>query len=119
MPRKAPVLKRSKIPAWRKELWLKRIADVDSLTAEPLPSSSSVHIISAEEACFRKEIRQAIAQQHAILAQQAPEASWKPKMIATWRKQLTPYEKQLRKSFDHYSVAKREWQDAEKVAGSV
>ncbi|WP_248846060.1 relaxase/mobilization nuclease domain-containing protein [Acetobacter senegalensis] len=116
--RKTPVIKLLKIPTWRKELWLKKMADVDALTTEPLPSSSSVHIISAEEAYFRKEIRQAIAQQHAILAQQAPETSWKPldrdKMIATWRKQLTPYQKQLRKSFDHYSVAKREWQDAEK-----
>ncbi|KXV66607.1 hypothetical protein AD949_02055 [Acetobacter orleanensis] len=118
VPRKAPVLKRPKIPACRKELWLKRIADVDTLTTEPLRSTSSVHIISAKEARFRKEIRQAIAQQRAILAQQAPEATWKPldrdKMIATWRKQLTPYQKQLRKSFDHYSVAKRDWQDAEK-----
>ncbi|NHN93672.1 hypothetical protein GVI59_17320 [Acetobacter sicerae] len=118
MPRKPPVIKRPKIPAWRKELWLKKMADVDALTTEPLLSSSSVHIISTEEARFRKEIRKAIAQQHVILDQQAPETSWKPldrdKMIATWRKQLTPYQKQLRKSFDHYSVAKREWQDAEK-----
>ncbi|ASC05436.1 hypothetical protein [Acetobacter pasteurianus] len=118
VPRKAPVLKRPKIPAWRKELWLKRMTDVDTLTTEPLPSSSSMQIISAEEARFRKEIRKAIAQQRAILNQQAPEASWKPldrgKTIATWSRQLTPYQKQLRKSFDHYSVAKREWQDAEK-----
>lgn len=118
VPRKPLVIKRPKIPAWRKELWLKKMADVDALTTKPLPSSSSVHIISAEEACLRKEIRQAISQQRAILEQQAPEATWKPldrdKMIATWRKQLTPYQKQLRKSFDHYSVAKREWQDAEK-----
>ncbi|MBS1014997.1 hypothetical protein JK210_03290 [Acetobacter persici] len=116
--RKAPIIKRPKIPAWRKELWLKRIADVDSLTTEPLPSSSSVQIVSAEEAHFRKEIRKAIAQQRAILDQQAPEASWKPldrgKTIATWRRQLTPYQKQLRKSFDHYIVAKREWQEAKK-----
>lgn len=118
VPRKTPVIKRPKIPAWRKELWLKRIADVDSLTTEPLPSSSSVQIVSAEEARFRKEIKKAIAQQHAILDQQAPEASWKPldrgKTIATWRRQLTPYQKQLRKSFDHYIVAKREWQESEK-----
>lgn len=118
VPRKPPVIKRPKIPAWRKELWLKRMTGVDALTTEPLPCSSSVHIISAEEACFRKEIRQAIAQQHAIFEQQAPEASWKPldrdKMIATWRKQLIPYQRQLRKSFDYYSVTKREWQDAKK-----
>nr|WP_243444457.1 hypothetical protein [Acetobacter persici] len=118
VPRKSPVIKRPKIPSWRKELWLKRIADVDSLTTEPLPSSSSVQIVSAEEARFRKEIRKAIAQQRAILNQQAPEASWKPldrgKTIATWRRQLTPYQKQLRKSFDHYIVAKREWQESEK-----
>ncbi|WP_228124488.1 hypothetical protein [Gluconobacter vitians] len=94
------------------------MTDVDALTTEPLPSSSSVQIISAEEARFRKEIRKAIAQQHTILDQQAPETSWKPldrgQTLATWRRQLTPYQKQLRKSFDHYSVAKREWQDAEK-----
>ncbi|WP_227005045.1 relaxase/mobilization nuclease domain-containing protein [Acetobacter senegalensis] len=118
VPSKAPVLKRPKIPAWRKELWLKRMADVNTLTTEPLPSSSPVQIISAEESRFRKEIRKAIAQQHSILDQQAPEASWKPldrgKTLATWRRQLTPYQKQLRKSFDHYIVAKREWQKAEK-----
>ncbi|TQL15016.1 hypothetical protein FBY58_1761 [Zymomonas mobilis] len=109
--RKTPVIKLLKIPTWREELWLKRIADVDSLTTQPLPSSSSVQIISAEEARFRNEIRKAIAQQNTILDQQAPED--RSKTLATWRRQLTPYQKQLRKSFDHYIVAKREWQKAE------
>ena len=31
VPRKSPVIKRPKIPAWRKELWLKRMTDVDAL----------------------------------------------------------------------------------------
>ncbi|MFT9113998.1 MAG: hypothetical protein ABF443_07790 [Acetobacter malorum] len=118
MPRKTPVINLPKIPTWRRELWLKRMADVNTLTAEPLLSSSPIHIISAEKTRFRNEIRKAIAQQHAILDQQAPEASWKPpdrgKTIATWRRQLTPHQKQLSKSFDLYIVAKREWQEAEK-----
>nr|WP_043551183.1 hypothetical protein [Acetobacter malorum] len=118
VPRKLPVIKLLKIPTWQRELWLKRMAEVNTFTTEPLSSSSPVQIISAEESRFRKDIRKAIAQQHAILDQQAPEASWKPldrgKTLATWRRQLTPYQKQLRKSFDHYIVAKREWQKAEK-----
>nr|WP_298794539.1 hypothetical protein [uncultured Acetobacter sp.] len=118
VPRKTPVINLPKIPTWQRQLWLKRMADVNTLTTEPLPSSSTVQIRNAEEARFRKEIRKAIAQQHVILDQQAPEASWKPldrgKTLATWRRQLTPYQKQLRKNFDHYIVAKREWQKAEK-----
>lgn len=116
-PRKRPIIKHPQIPKWQRELWLKRMADIDIPPTEPFSSSPPVHIISAEEARFRKEIRKAIAQQQAILDQKAPEVSWKPldreKTIATWRRQLAPYQRQLRKSFDRYIVAKREWQAAE------
>lgn len=116
-PRKRPIIKHPQIPKWQRELWLKRMADIDIPPTEPFSSSPPVHIISAEEARFRKEIRKAIAQQQAILDQKAPEASWKPldreKTITTWRRQLAPYQRQLRKSFDRYIVAKREWQAAE------
>ncbi|MFT9180428.1 MAG: hypothetical protein ABF508_09195 [Zymomonas mobilis] len=116
--RKRPIIKHPQIPKWQRELWLKRMADVDIPPTEPFSSSPPVHIISAEEARFRKEIRKAIAQLQAILDQQAPEVIWKPldrdKTIATWRRQLAPYQKQLRKSYDHYATAKREWQNAEK-----
>ncbi|WP_244895061.1 hypothetical protein [Acetobacter indonesiensis] len=94
------------------------MADVDIPPTEPFSSSPPVHIISAEEARFRKKIRKAIAQQQAILDQKAPEASWKPldreKTITTWSRQLAPYQRQLRKSFDRYIIAKRKWQAAEK-----
>lgn len=116
--RKRPVIKRPLIRKWQRELWLKRMTDIDIPPTEPFSSSPPVHIISAEKARFRKEIRKAIAQQQAILDQQAPEVSWKPldreKTIATWCKQLAPYQRQLRKSFDRYIVAKRQWQAAEK-----
>ncbi|WP_242013198.1 hypothetical protein [Acetobacter sicerae] len=115
--RKRPVIKRPQMRKWQRELWLQRMADVDMPTTQPLLYTSSIRIISAEEARFRKELTKAIAQQQAILDQQAPEASWKPldrdRTIATWRRQLIPYQKQLRKSFDHYIVAKREWKQAE------
>ncbi|WP_415492891.1 hypothetical protein [Acetobacter orientalis] len=117
-PRKRPVIKRPKIREWQRELWLQRMADVDTTATKPLSPTSSIRIISAEEARFRKEIKKAIAQQQAILDQQAPEASWKPldrnRTIAIWRKQLIPYQKQLRKSYDRYATAKRAWQEAEK-----
>ncbi|WP_244926404.1 hypothetical protein [Acetobacter orleanensis] len=116
-PRKRPVIKRPKIREWQRELWLKRMADVDTTATEPLSPTSSIRIISAGDARFRKEITTAIAQQQAILDQQAPEASWKPldrdRTIATWRRQLAPYQKQLRKSYDRYATAKGEWQAVE------
>ncbi|BAK84125.1 hypothetical protein GLX_17130 [Komagataeibacter medellinensis NBRC 3288] len=94
------------------------MADVDTTTTEPLSPTSSIRIISAGEARFHKEITKAIVQQQAILDQQAPEASWKPldrnRTITTWRRQLIPYQKQLRKSYDRYATAKRAWQEAEK-----
>jgi hypothetical protein len=116
--RQRPVIKRPKIHQWQRELWLQRMADVDIPTPQPLLYTSSIRITSAEEARFRKEIKKAIAQQQAILDQKAPEASWKPldrnRTITTWRRQLIPYQKQLRKSYDRYATAKRAWQEAEK-----
>ena len=116
-PRKRPVIKRPKMPKWQRELWLRQITDIDIPPTEPLSPTSPIRIISADEARFRKEIRKTIAQQQAILDQKAPEASWKPldreKTITTWCRQLAPYQRQLRKSFDRYIVAKRKWQAAE------
>ncbi|QEO18229.1 hypothetical protein [Acetobacter vaccinii] len=116
--RKRPVIKRPQMRKWQRELWLQRMANVDTTTTEPLSPTSSIRIISAGEARFHKEITKAIVQQQAILDQQAPEASWKPldrnRTITTWRRQLIPYQKQLRKSYDRYATAKRAWQEAEK-----
>lgn len=69
------------------------MADVDTTTTEPLSPTSSIRIISAGEARFRKEIKKAIAQQQTILDQKASETSWKPlerdANLAKWHKQLT------------------------------
>ncbi|MCP9321017.1 hypothetical protein KBX73_14820 [Acetobacter persici] len=115
---KRPVIKRPKMKEWQRQLLLQRMADVDTPSTKPLPSESPVHIISIDEIRFYQKIKKEIAQQQAILDQQAPEASWKPldkeKMLTTWRRQLEPYQKQLRDSFDRYNSAKKAWQDAEK-----
>lgn len=116
-PRKRPVIKRPQMRKWQRELWLKRMADVDTTATEPLSPPSSIRIISAGEARFRKEIEKAIAQQQAILDQSAPEADWAPlkreEMLAKWRKALTPYQKQLRSSFTRYHCARNDWKEAE------
>ncbi|MGD7069399.1 hypothetical protein [Acetobacter sp. AAB5] len=116
-PRKRPVIKRPQMRKWQRELWLQRMADVDTTATEPLSPTSSIRIISAGEARFRKEIKKAIAQQQAILDQSAPEADWAPlkreEMLAKWRKALTPYQKQLRSSFARYHCAKKEWKQAD------
>ena len=113
---KRPVIKRPKMKEWQRQLWLQRMADVD--TPSPLPPELPVHIVSIDELRFRQEIKKEIAEQQAILDQQAPEASWKPldkeETLATWRRQLAPYQKQLRSSYDRYAIAKQAWQDAEK-----
>lgn len=113
---KRPVIKRPKMKEWQRQLWLQRMADVD--TPSPLPPEFPVHIVSIDELRFRQEIKKKIAEQQAILDQQAPETSWKPldkeETLATWRRQLAPYQKQLRSSYDRYAIAKQEWQDAEK-----
>lgn len=115
---KRPVIKRPKIKEWQRQLWLQRMADVDMPSTKPLPPEFPVHIISIDELRFHQKIKKDIAQQQTILDQKAPEASWKPldkeKTMAKWRRQLVPYQKQLRKSFDRYNSVKQEWREAEK-----
>jgi hypothetical protein len=73
-------------------------------------------ILSAEEARLRRRIRRAILDQQAILDQKAPETGWAPldreTTIAKWRKSLTPYQIQLRTSFECYVTARKEWKQA-------
>lgn len=113
-----PVIKRPKMKEWQRQLWLQRMADVDTPSTKPLLPESHVHIISIDELRFYQKIKKDIADQQAILDQQAPESLWKPldkeKILAKWRRQLVSYQKQLRKSFDRYNSAKQEWRDAEK-----
>lgn len=115
---KRPVIKRPKMKEWQRQLWLQRMADVDTLSTRPLLPELPFHIISIDELRFHQKIKKDIAKQQAILDQQAPEASWKPldkeKTLAKWRRQLVPYQKQLRSSYDRYAIAKQAWQDAEK-----
>lgn len=115
---KRPVIKRPKMKEWQRQLWLQRMADVDTPSTNPLLPESPVHIISIDELRFYQKIKKDIADQQAILDQQPPEASWKPldkeKTLAKWRRQLVPYQKQLRSNYDRYAVAKQEWRDAEK-----
>ncbi|KXV56776.1 hypothetical protein AD947_10450 [Acetobacter tropicalis] len=115
---KRPVIKRPKMKEWQRLLWLQRMADVDTPSTKPLLPEFPVYIISIDELRFHQKIKKDIADQQAILDQQPPEASWKPldkeKTLAKWRRQLVPYQKQLRSNYDRYAVAKQEWRDAEK-----
>lgn len=115
---KRPVIKHPKMKEWQRQLWLQRMADVDAPPAKPLVPEFPIHIVSIDELRFRQKIKKEIAEQQAILDQQTPEASWKPldkeNTLAKWRRQLAPYQKQLRSSYDRYAIAKQEWQDAEK-----
>ncbi|MGV4878104.1 hypothetical protein [Acetobacter indonesiensis] len=115
---KRPVIKHAKMKEWQKQLWLQRMSDVDIPSTKQFRPEFPVYIMSVDEVRFRQKIKKEIAEQQAILDQQAPEASWKPldkeKTMATWRRQLVPYQKQLRKSFDRYNSAKQEWRDIEK-----
>lgn len=115
---KRPVIKRPKMKDWQRRFWLQRMADVDIPSTKLLTSEFPVHIISIDELRFRQKIKKEIAEQQAILDQQAPEASWKPldkeETLARWRRKLIPYQKQLRSSYDCYAIAKQEWHDAEK-----
>ncbi|GAA09612.1 hypothetical protein ATPR_2616 [Acetobacter tropicalis NBRC 101654] len=115
---KRPVIKRPKMKVWQRQFWLQRMSDVDIPSTKQFRPEFPVHIMSVDELRFRQKIKKEIAEQQAILDQKAPEINWKPqdkdKTLTTWRRQLVPYQKQLRKSFDRYNSAKQEWRDAEK-----
>lgn len=115
---KRPVIKRPKVKEWQRQFWLQRMADVDTPFTKQLRPEFPVYIMSVDELHFRQKIKKEIAEQQAILDQKAPEINWKPqdkdKTLTTWRRQLAPYQKQLRDSFDRYNSAKKAWQDAEK-----
>lgn len=115
---KRPVIKRPKMKEWQRQFWLQRMSDVDIPSTKQFRPEFPVYIMSVDELRFRQKIKKEIAEQQATLDEKAPEINWKPldkdKTLTTWRRQLAPYQKQLRDSFDRYNSAKKAWQDAEK-----
>lgn len=115
---KRHVTKRPQMNKWQTELWLKRMSEVNTPATEPHLPEPPLRIIRAEEARFHRKIRDAIALQQAILDQQAPETGWaaleRDATLAKWHKQLTPYQRQLRDSFNRYHSAKQAWTRAQK-----
>ncbi|MCP1227774.1 hypothetical protein [Acetobacter fabarum] len=109
LPRRNPMLE---------ELKRRQMENVDSPVTLQLfpPKPLYPLILSAEEARFRRQIRQAIQDQQIILDQRAPESDWTPldreTTIARWRENFAPYQKQLRNSFTRYRHAKKEWKQA-------
>ncbi|WP_238331407.1 MULTISPECIES: hypothetical protein [Acetobacter] len=109
LPRRNPMLE---------ELKRRQMEDVDRLAVVPHTPPKPLYplILSAEEARIRHRIRRAILDQQAILDQRAPEADWAPldreTTIAKWRESLTPYQIQLRTSFECYVTARKEWKQA-------
>ncbi|MFT9418413.1 hypothetical protein [Acetobacter sp.] len=109
LPRRNPMLE---------ELKRRQMEDVDRPAVMPHTPSKPLYplIISAEEARIRRRIRRAILDQQAILDQKAPETGWAPldreTTIAKWRESLTPYQIQLRTSFECYVTARKEWKQA-------
>ncbi|MFT8542078.1 hypothetical protein [Acetobacter sp.] len=101
--------KRSKL---QQDLYRKRVADVDRPVRSPqaVPHIGPV-IRTVEEARLRRLLLDALHDRQATLDQQAP-AMKQPMpdrevILARWRKDLQPYEKQLRKAYDRYRSAKK------------
>ncbi|GBR40694.1 hypothetical protein AA0475_0748 [Acetobacter peroxydans] len=109
LPRRNPMLE---------ELKRRQMEDVDRPAVMPHTPPKPLYrlILSAEEARIRRRIRRAILDQQAILDQKAPETGWAPldrkTTIAKWRESLTPYQIQLRTSFECYVTARKEWKQA-------
>ncbi|MFT8828763.1 hypothetical protein, partial [Acetobacter syzygii] len=110
--------KRISLPRRNKAIDLLRrrqMEDVDRPVVMPHIPPKPLYplILSAEEARIRRRIRRAILDQQAILDQKAPETGWAPldreTTIAKWRESLTPYQIQLRTSFECYVTARKEW----------
>ncbi|WP_244926395.1 hypothetical protein [Acetobacter orleanensis] len=119
-PRQKPALirrpKRSKL---QQDLYRKRVADVDRPVRSPqaVPHIGPV-IRTVEEARLRRLLLNALQDRQAILDQRAPAMKRplpdKDVILAQWRKDLQPYEKQLRNAYDRYCAAKTASEKAEK-----
>ncbi|MFS8371614.1 hypothetical protein [Acetobacter indonesiensis] len=119
-PRQKPALirrpKRSKL---QQDLYRKRVADVDRSVRSPHPAPHTGPIIrTLEEARLRRLLLDALQDRQAILDQQAPAMKQplpdREVILTQWRKDLQPYEKQLRNAYDRYCAAKMASEKAEK-----
>lgn len=109
-------LKRSRV---LQDLSRKRVADVDWPVCFPQTAPHTGPIIrTVEEARLRRLLLNALQDRQAILDQQAPATKQplpdKEVILAQWRRDLHPYEKQLRKAYARYRSAKKACEDARK-----
>ncbi|WP_244895053.1 hypothetical protein [Acetobacter indonesiensis] len=108
--------KRSKL---QQDLYRKRVADVDRPVRSPqaVPHTGPI-IRTVDEARLRRLLLNALHDRQAILDQQAPAMKQpipdKEVILTQWRKNLQPYEKQLRNAYDRYCSAKNASEKAEK-----
>ncbi|WP_249212328.1 hypothetical protein [Acetobacter persici] len=113
------VIRRPKRNKLQQDLYRKRVADVDRPVRSPqaVPHTGPI-IRTVEEARLRRLLLNALQDRQAILDQQAPAMKRplpeKEVILARWRKNLQPYEKQLRKAYDRYCSAKKASEKAEK-----
>lgn len=119
-PRQKPALiRRPKKSKLQQDLYRKRVADVDRPVRPPqaVPHTGPI-IRTVEEARLRRLLLNALQDRQAILDQQAPAMKRplpdKDVILAQWRKDLQPYEKQLRNAYDRYCAAKTASEQAEK-----
>ncbi|MFT8721776.1 MAG: hypothetical protein ABF443_10620 [Acetobacter malorum] len=119
-PRQKPALiRRPKKSKLQQDLYRKRIEDVDRPVRSPqaVPHTGPI-IRTVEEARLRRLLLNALQDRQAILDQQAPAMKQplpdKEVILARWRKNLQPYEKQLRKAYDLYCSARKASEQAEK-----
>ncbi|WP_255319400.1 hypothetical protein [Acetobacter indonesiensis] len=116
---KPAVIRRPKRNKFQQDLYRKRVADVDRPARSPQPVPHTGPIIrTVEEARLRRLLLNALQDRQAILDQQAPAMKQpladKDVILAQWRKNLQPYEKQLRKAYDRYCSAKKVSEEARK-----
>lgn len=108
--------KRSKL---QQDLYRKRVADVEQpvRSLQAVPHTGPI-IRTVEEAHLRRLLLNALQDRQAILDQQAPAMKQplpdKEVILAQWRRDLHPYEKQLRKAYARYRSAKKACEDARK-----
>lgn len=119
-PRQQPALirrpKRSKL---QQDLYRKWVADVDCPVRFPQTTPHAGPIIrTVEEARLRRLLLNALQDRQTILDQRAPAMKRplpdKDVILAQWRKDLHPYEKQLRKAYDRYCSAKKASEESQK-----
>lgn len=105
------VIRRPKRSKLQQDLYRKRVADVDRPARSPQPVPHTGPIIkTVEEARLRRLLLNALQDRQATLDQQAPAMKRplpdKEVILAQWRKNVQPYEKQLRNAYDRYCAAK-------------